>query len=314
MKGVLFLFLLLSVSVTAQKEIVVTKDGSGDYTKVQDALNAVPVGNKKKITIYIKNGVYKERLVLDSLKDFVTLIGQDKEKTILTYDNHTGTILPDGDTVNTWTSASFFILANHFKAQNITFENNAGFTAGQAVAVFAKGDQLSFNNCRFVGFQDVLFCSGTGSRQYYKDCYIEGTTDFIFGPSTAVFQDCHIHSRKNSHITAASTPKEIKYGFVFINCKLTADSTVNKVTLGRPWRPYSSVAYIKCTMGNHITPEGWDNWRNVANEKTARYAEYKSIGGIEAARVKWSRQLTDKEAKEYSLKTIFGDWNPEQGK
>lgn len=314
MKGVLFFFLLLSGAVTAQKEIVVTKDGSGDYTKVQDALNAVPVGNKKTITIYIKNGVYKERLALDSLKDFVTLIGQDKDKTILTYDNHTGTILPDGDTVNTWTSASFFILANHFKAQNITFENNAGFTAGQAVAVFAKGDQLSFNNYRFVGFQDVLFCSGTGSRQYYKDCYIEGTTDFIFGPSTAVFHDCHIHSRKNSHITAASTPKEIKYGFVFINCKLTADTTVNKVTLGRPWRPYASVAYIKCTMGSHITPEGWDNWRKESNEKTARYAEYKSTGGNEATRVKWSRQLTDKEAKEYSLKTIFGDWNPEQGK
>jgi pectinesterase len=312
MKGVVFCFLVLSISVTAQKEMVVAKDGSGDYTSVQDALDAIPVGNEKERIIRIKNGVYKERLVLDSLKNYVTLIGQDKDRTILTYDNHTGRILPNGDTVNTWTSASFFLLANHFKARNITFENNAGFTAGQAVAVFAKGDQLSFINCRFVGFQDVLFCSGAGSRHYYKNCYIEGTTDFIFGSSTAVFQDCVIHSKKNSHITAASTPQESKYGFVFIHCKLTADSAVNKVTLGRPWRPYASVAYIKCTMGNHIIPEGWDNWRNVANEKTARYSEYKSAGTHPASRVKWSRQLTDKEAAKYSLKTIFGDWNPEQ--
>jgi len=306
--GILF----ISIPVSAQKKIVVAQDGSGDYRKVQEALDAVPVGNR--ITIYIKNGVYKERLVLDSLKDFVTLIGEDKNSTVLTYDNHTGTILPDGDTVNTWTSASFFILASHFNAQNITFENNAGFTAGQAVAVFAKGDQLSFTNCRFIGFQDVLFCSGRGSRQYYKDCYIEGTTDFIFGPSTAVFENCHIHSKKNSHITAASTPKEIKYGFVFLNCKLTADSAVNKVSLGRPWRPYSSVAYLRCELGSHIIPEGWDNWRKATNEQTARYAEYKNrgSGSDSKARARWSRQLNDKEAKAFTLKSIFNGWSPDQ--
>ena len=314
MRGISFLLVIISMSIADAQtnKIVVAKDGSGNYTSVQKAFDALPFGNKKPITILIKKGIYKERLVLDSLKDFVILIGEDKNETILTFDNHQGTILPNGDTANTWTSASFFIYASHFKAENITFENNAGFTAGQAVAVFASGDELSFFNCRFVGFQDVLFCYRAGSRQYYKDCYIEGTTDFIFGSATAVFQNCHIHSKKKSHVTAASTPKEVKYGFTFFDCKLTADPGLNGVSLGRPWRPYASVTYIRCEIGDHILPEGWNNWRDPANEKTVRYAEYKSFGvgaNIEG-RVKWAKQLSDEEVKAYSLKNIFGDWNP----
>ncbi len=316
MKGLCFLLGIISFAVAyAQpKKIIVAKDGSGNYTSVQKAFDAIPSGNKKPVTVFVKKGIYKDRLVLDTLKGFVTLIGEDKNETVLTFDNHKGTILPNGDTVNTWTSASFFIYASHFKADNITFENNAGFTAGQAVAVFASGDQLSFFNCRFVGFQDVLFCFRSGGRQYYKDCYIEGTTDFIFGSATAVFQNCHIHSKKKSHVTAASTPKEMKYGFVFFDCKLTADPSLSGVSLGRPWKPYASVTYIRCEIGDHILPEGWNNWRDPANEKTARYAEYKNFGvgaNIEN-RVKWAKQLSDKEAKVYTIKNIFGDWNPEK--
>ncbi len=315
MRTIVFLLAISLSVVNAQpKKIIVAKDGSGNYTSVQESFNAIPSGNKKPVTIFIKKGIYKELLVLDSLKDFVTLMGEDKNETVLTFDNHQGTILPNGDTANTWTSASFFIYASHFKAENITFENNAGFTAGQAVAVFASGDQLSFFNCRFVGFQDVLFCFRAGSRQYYQDCYIEGTTDFIFGSATAVFQNCLIHSKKKSHVTAASTPKEIKYGFVFFDCKLTGDAGLYGVSLGRPWRPYASVTYIRCEIGDHILPDGWNNWRNAANEKTARYAEYKTFGAganIEG-RVKWSKQLSDEEAKDYTLKNIFGDWNPEK--
>jgi pectinesterase len=304
---------LLSTSATAQsRKVTVSKNGKGDYATVQAALDAVPSGNKKSITIFIRKGIYKERLTLDTRKDFVTLVGEDKLSTILTFDNHKGTRLSNGDTVNTWTSASFFIYADDFTAQNITFENNAGFNAGQAVAVFAHGDRLSFTNCRFVGFQDVLFCSGPGSRQYYKDCYIEGTTDFIFGPSTAVFQSCHIHSKKKSHVTAASTPREMKYGFVFFDCKLTGDSTLRGVSLGRPWTPYASVTYLRCEIGAHISAEGWDNWRNPANEQTTRYAEYHNTGpgSDPAGRVKWIRQLSDHEAAAYTLRNIFGDWQP----
>ncbi|MFN3664741.1 MAG: pectinesterase family protein [Sediminibacterium sp.] len=306
-------FLLLALCSIAQpKRITVAKDGTGQFNTVQAAFDAIPSGNTMPVIIFVKKGVYKERLVLDTRKDFVSLIGEDKFNTILTFDNHAGKKLPNGDTINTWSSASFFLYANDFYAENISFENNAGFTAGQAVAVFANGDRLSFNGCRFLGFQDVLFCSGAGSRQYYKDCYIEGSTDFIFGPATAVFQNCLIHSKKNSHVTAASTPREVPYGFVFFDCKLTADTAFKKVSLGRPWQPHASVTYIRCEIGDHIIPEGWNNWRNPANEATVRYSEYKNTGpGAQpASRPSWIKQLNEEEVKKYTLKNIFGDWLP----
>jgi pectinesterase len=308
-----FLILLCVMNCGAQHaKIIVAKDGSGTYKTVQEAFDVIPSGNTNPITIFINKGTYKERLVLDTRKDFVTLVGEDKNNTILTFDNHKGTVLPNGDTVNTWTSASFFIYANDFRAENLTFENNAGFTAGQAVAVFAHGDRLAFFNCRFMGYQDVLFCSGPGSKQYYQDCYIEGTTDFIFGPATSVFSHCTIHSKKKSHVTAASTPRELKYGFVFLECKLTGDSTLKDVTLGRPWTPYASVTYLRCDLGPHIAVEGWNNWRNPANEQTARYAEYKNTGpgASPKGRVPWSHELSDEEAKDYTVGKILGEWKP----
>lgn len=311
--------LLMAVAVgamfiaQAQKSFKVAQDGSGDYKTVQEALNAVPSGNNKPFTIKIKNGTYKEVIIVDATKNFIRFEGEDKDKTILTFDNHAGTRLPNGDTLNTWTCASVFIYGNDFSAENITFENNAGFNAGQAVALRIEGNRASFKNCKMVGFQDVLFLSGSGVKHFFKDCYIEGTTDFIFGAATAVFKNCHIHSKKNSHVTAASTNSIIPYGFVFFDCKLTADSNTNKVSLGRPWSPTASVTYLNCWMDKHIIPEGWNNWRNAANEATARYSEYKSTGpgAIPAARVKWAKQLTDEEAARFTLKNIFGDWNPD---
>jgi pectinesterase len=295
--------------------IVVAQDGSGNYKTVQAAFDAVPAGNKTALEIFVKKGVYKEALMLLKGKNFVTLTGEDRAATILTYNNHTGIITPKGDTINTYSSASFFIYADNFRATNITFQNDAGFTAGQAVAVFAYGDKMVFDRCNFRGFQDVLFCSGPDSRQYYKDCYIEGTTDFIFGPATAVFQSCRINSKKNSHVTAASTPQTIPYGFVFFDCTLTADTGINKVSLGRPWSPYASVTYIRCNIGAHIIPEGWNNWKNPANETTARYAEYQCTGpgANTASRVKWAKLLTEAEVKNYTIKNILSgkdNWNP----
>jgi pectinesterase len=310
------LFIALWFSGTAwsqEKRVVVAADGSGQYKTVQAAFDAIPSNNHTPITIFVRKGTYRERLVLDSRKEFVRLVGEDRQQTILTYDNHAGMRLPNGDTINTWTSASFFIYADNFTAEDITFQNNAGFTAGQAVAVYAYGDRLIFRDCNFKGFQDVLFCSGPGSKQYYVNCYIEGTTDFIFGPATAVFKNCHIHSKKNSHVTAASTPREVPFGFVFFDCKLTADTTVNKVSLGRPWTPHASVTYIRCELGRHIIPEGWNNWRNPANELTARYAEYQSTGPgfVAGKRVTWARLLSDDEVNRYTLKNIFLQWDPE---
>lgn len=309
---ILAICLLSSVTTISQKIITVSQDKKSKYKTIQAALDIVPINNTKPFTIFIKNGVYKEAVTIDTRKNNIKLIGEAAATTIITFNNHSGTKLSNGDTLNTWTCATMFIYGDNITAENITFENNAGFTAGQAIALRIEGNRNAFKNCRFVGNQDVLFLSGNGVKQYFKNCYIEGTTDFIFGASTAVFDSCHIHSKKNSHITAASTNSIVPYGFVFLNCKLTADSNINKVSLGRPWSPTASVAYINCWMDKHIIPEGWNNWKNPANEATARYSEYNSTGpGANAtARAKWSKQLGEAEEKKYTLKNIFLDWIP----
>ncbi len=312
MKWLIFLGALFHVGIVAGQNATVAKDGSGQFKSVQAALDAIPEGNDKPFTIFIKQGIYKEVITVDARKHFVRLVGEEKNNTILTYDNHAGTKMPNGDTLNTWTCASFFVYGNDFHAENITIQNSAGFTAGQAVGLRIEGNRVSLTNCRIVGNQDILFLSGSGVKHFFQDCYIEGTTDFIFGASTAIFKNCHIHSKKNSHVTAASTNSIIPFGFVFFDCKLTADSSINKVSLGRPWSPTASVTYIDCWMDKHIIAEGWNNWKNAANEATARYAEYNSMGpGANAkARVPWSKQLSDEEVKKYTIKNIFGEWNP----
>jgi len=312
MKKIFFILCCLwSATAFGQARFTVAPDGSGNFRSVQAALDAVPNNNQRSVLIYIKNGIYREPIVIDARKNFITLLGEDKEKTVLSFNNHAGTKLSNGDTLNTWTCASVMVYGNDLHAENLTFENNAGFTAGQAVALRVEGNRSSFKNCRMVGFQDVLFLSGSGTKHFFKDCYIEGTTDFIFGPSTAVFTNCHIHSKKNSHVTAASTPREIPFGFVFFDCRLTGDTSLHNVSLGRPWQPYASVTYIRCDIGKHIIPAGWNNWKNPTNEATARYAEYKSYGegGDPAARVKWSRQLSDEEIRGYTIEKILGDWD-----
>jgi pectinesterase len=314
MKRFLLLQMVLLLYSTAfgQKKMIVGKEEGSNYKTVQEALNAVPLNNKKPVSIFIKNGIYKEKLHLDSSKNFVTLVGEDRFNTILTYDDHTGKVSPTGDTINTRTSWSFLVKADNFTAENITFQNDAGFSAGQAVAMESDGDKAIYNNCRFIGFQDILFTNNENSRQYYKNCYIEGTTDFIFGSSTVWFEQCHIHSKKNSHVTAAATPKEHVFGYVFNDCVLTGDTTLNKVSLGRPWRPYAQVTYIHCYLDKHIMPQGWANWNNTESYKTARYAEYKNYGpgATISSRVDWSHQLTDEEVRQYTPKNVFGDWNP----
>ena len=300
--------------VFCQRGIIVSKDGRGNFKTVQEALNVIPLNNKKPVTIFVRRGTYKEKLHLDSSKNFVTIIGEDEFKTILTYDDHPGKVNAHGDSINTRSSYSFMIKGNNFTASNITFQNDAGFTAGQAVAAEVDGDKASFFDCRFVGNQDVLFTNSETSRQYYKDCYIEGTTDFIFGSATVWFEHCHIHSKKNSHVTAASTPKEHSYGYVFNECILTGDTSLHNVSLGRPWRPYASVTYIHCFIDGHIKPEGWSNWNSTDNYKTTRYAEYENYGpsADPSKRVSWSHQLNDEEIKNYTLKNIFENWNPKQ--
>ncbi len=296
------------------KVITVAQDGSGEFSTVQAAINSIPGKNKKPVTIVIKKGIYREKLFLDSLQQYVTIAGEDKFNTILTWNDHTGKVAPNGDTINTRTSWSFKIAADNFTARDITFQNDAGFIAGQAVAVESDGDKAIFKNCRFIGNQDVLFTNSDRSRQYFEDCYIEGTTDFIFGSSTVWFERCHIYSKKNSHVTAAATPKEKEFGYVFNCCELDGDTSLHNVSLGRPWRPYAAVTYLHCYIGQHIRPEGWSVWNNNENHLTARYAEFSNFGSSSGteSRVKWAKQLTDEEVKKYTLWNVLGGWNPKQ--
>lgn len=311
---IIFFLLVLNTTFSQEKtkDFIVSKSGNAPFRSIQDALLAAPSNSDKPIRIFIKNGIYRELITIDASKKNIKLIGENRDSTILIFNNHAGTRLANGDTLNTWTCATVFIYGEGFSAKNISFRNDAGFTAGQAVAVRVEANRASFFDCSFIGNQDVLFLSGSGVKHYFDNCYIEGTTDFIFGAATAYFNKCKIHSKKNSHVTAASTNSIIPYGFVFNECMLTADSNINKVSLGRPWSPTASVTYINCTMGKHIVPEGWNNWKNPANEATARYAEYnsKGIGGITSARVSWAKVLSAKEAEQFTVEKVLGNWKP----
>jgi pectinesterase len=292
-------------------DYIVAQDGTGDFTTIQEAFNATPDLRNKRTVIFVKNGTYKEKLYLFPTKINVKLMGENVEKTIIAFDDYAQKKTRFGEEIGTSGSSSFFLYGNDFEAQNITFENSAG-PVGQAVTVRTDGDRVIFSNCRFLGFQDTLYPHGEKSRQYYKNCYIEGTVDFIFGWSTAVFDSCTIYCKRSGFIAAASTLQETKYGFVFIGCRITGDVPANSYYLGRPWRPYAKTVYIGCFLDKLINPEGWHNWDNTENTKTAYYAEYKNYGpGADTTkRVSWSHQLTDEQAKDYTVEKIFEDWKP----
>jgi pectinesterase len=290
--------------------LTVAADGSGEYRTIQEAVLAVRDFMQVSAVIFIKNGTYKEKLLIPSQKTNLTLLGESQEGVVITYGDYSG----DAEKHSTYTSATVRVQGNDFTAENITFENSAG-RVGQAVALHVEGDRATFRHCRLLGNQDTLFLAIENSRQYYQNCYIEGTTDFIFGSSTVVFEGCTIHSKTNSYITAASTWPRQPFGLVFLHCKLTAAPEATSVYLGRPWRPSARTVFLHTEMGAHIRPEGWENWGKVSNEATAYYAEFGSTGpgAKPQGRVKWSRQLTAKEAKQYTLKTIFAGpigWEP----
>jgi pectinesterase len=290
-------------------DFIVAPDGSGNFKTVQEAISAVPDFRKNVTIIQVRNGVYKEKLTIAGTKTNVRLVGEDVLKTIITFDDFASKKNRFGEEIGTTGSASVFIFGDGFTAERITFQNSSG-PVGQAVAVRVDGDQVVFKGCRFLGFQDTLYPHGEKSRQYYKDCYIEGTVDFIFGWSTAVFDNCTIFCKKEGYITAASTIENAPFGFVFMNCKITGDGSEGSFYLGRPWRPFAKTVFISCYLDKQIKPEGWHNWKKPDAERTSYYAEYKSSGpGANAtARVPWSHQLTDEQAAGYTLEKIFGDW------
>lgn len=300
----LFLTLLLSFSVFAQSEnvkITVAADGTGDFTSIQEAINSCKAFRNFDQIIYIKKGIYKEKILIDSYLTNIHLIGEDVSETIITQSDYAG--MPGIGTFNSYTVK---VLGDSIYMENLTIENAAG-RVGQAVALHVEGDLFQMKNCRLLGNQDTLYAAGTHSRQRFSDCYIEGTTDYIFGSATVLFERCELHSKVNSYITAANTPQGCDFGYVFKNCRLTASEEATEVYLGRPWRDFAKVVYINCEMGGHIRPEGWHNWSQPNREKTTFYAEFKSIGdGAKPnQRVSWSNQLSEKEVKKYTIENIF---------
>ena len=307
--------------------IVVARDGTGEFRNISEAIEVCRAFMDYHKVIYVKRGTYKEKLEIPTHLTNIEICGEDALTTIITWDDHANIMMPSAydpiaierhptaDTqhptpsnyhpIGTFRTFTLRVCGSDITLKNITIENNSA-RLGQAVALHTEGDRLRFIGCRFLGHQDTIYTGRGGTRLLFRDCYIEGTTDFIFGPSTAWFENCTIKSKADSYITAASTPADVEYGYVFNRCRLIADEGVSKVYLGRPWRPYAYTLFMNCTLGSHIVPAGWENWRNPDNEKTARYAEYNNSGdgANTKQRVAWSRQLTKKEVEK--IPQFFG--------
>ena len=320
-----FSSLFLAAQTTDNRfELTVAQDGSGDCKTIQEAINKVRDHAEFRVVITIKPGTYNEKVVIPSFKRNITLKGEDKGKTVIAYDDYSGKpfrgIDVTGDTkFSTYTSYTLLVQGNDCSLENLTIENTAG-KVGQAVALHTEGDRVVVKNCSILGNQDTLYLAKGGTRNYFENCYINGTTDFIFGAATVYFYNCNIESLTNSYVTAASTTQQDAYGFVFVDCKLIAkEATVNKVFLGRPWRPYAKTIFINAEMGSHILPEGWNPWKGDKNfpdkEKTVFYAEYasKGAGGKDVSkRVSWSHQLKKSDLKKYDLFNVLNGWNPKK--
>lgn len=298
------------VSLKDEFKIIVDQKGNGDFTTIQEAINAAKCYPSQRITIFIRDGNYYEKVKVHAWNTHISFIGESRENTIITFDDYfSRTNLGRNSTFHTPT---LLVEGNDFFAKNLTIKNTAG-PIGQAVAVSVNANRVQFSNCSFLGNHDTLYTSGEGNKNYFKDCYIEGTTDFIFGNATALFENCIIKSKSDSYATAASTENGTTYGFVFKNCKLTADEKVTKAYLGRPWRPYAKTVYLYCEIGGHILPEGWSAWSKSDAPTNNFYAEYKCTGeGYQPKnRVPWSHQLKDAEAKNYTIEKILNsDTNP----
>lgn len=295
--------------------LFVARDGTAEFRNIDDAIEVCRAFMEYHKVIFVKKGTYKEKLIVPSWLTNIEICGEDRDNTIITYDDHANVFIPGTDRkMGTFRTYTVRVDGNDITFRNITIENNAA-RLGQAVALHTQGDRLTFVNCRILGNQDTVYTGGINTRLYFKDCHIEGTTDFIFGPSTAWFENCTILSRTDSYITAASTPQNVEYGYVFNRCKIVAAEGVSKVYLGRPWRPYAHTLFMNCQLGKHILPVGWHNWSNTQNETTTRYCEYNNHGEGAATkeRAAWTRQLTRKEAAKVTLENVFrqnGGWIP----
>lgn len=305
----------ISPTVKAQNQtinkdtIIVARDGTGDFRNIQDVLHSIRAFRPQHTVVFIKKGLYKEKLILPTWINDITFIGEDKEETIIMWDDHANI-----NNMGTFRTYTFLIQGNGITFENLTIENAAN-PLGQAVAAHIEGDRIVFRNCCFLGNQDTIFTGRENCRQYFEDCYIEGTTDFIFGPSICWFEKCTIFCKRDSYITAASTPQNQSYGYIFNNCRIILAEGITKVYLGRPWRQYAMTLFMNCELPEGIVPQGWHNWGKEENEKTTRYMEYGNTGAGAATgqRVHWSHILTKKEATIYTIENVMkgcDGWSP----
>ena len=312
----LLLLIALCLSVLAQAAksydnpdtIVVARDGTGEFRTVDEAIEVCRAFMDYHKVIYIKKGTYKEKLIIPSWLQNIELCGEDVNTTVITYDDHANI-----NKMGTFRTYTLKVEGNDITIKNLTIENNSA-RLGQAVSLHTEGDRIKVINCRIIGHQDTIYTGVAGTRIFFKGCYICGTTDFIFGPSIAWFEGCTIESLVNSYVTAASTPKDQPFGYIFNNCRLIASEGVYQVYLGRPWRDYGYTLFMNCELGKHICPEGWHHWEKQ-REQTARYLEYnnRGEGATTKDRVAWSRQLTKKEAAAITPEAVFSinnSWNP----
>ena len=294
--------------------IVVAHDGTGEFSTVGEAIEVCRAFMDYHKVIFVKRGTYKEKLVIPQWLQNIELCGEDRDETVITYDDHANIkslppapSKPGGEMqpMGTFRTYTLKIEGNDITLKNITIENNAP-RMGQAVALHTEGDRLMFVNCRFLGNQDTVYTGMPYTRLYFDGCYICGTTDFIFGPSTAWFEQCTIHCLTDSYITAASTPKDADYGYIFNRCTITAAETVKSEYLGRPWRDYGYTLFMNCQLPQQIRPEGWHHWE-PQREQTSRCLEYNNSGpgADRSQRAPWSRELTRSEAQQVTPENVF---------
>ena len=317
---VLFAFSLAAVFARAGEVYTVDSRGGGDFRSVQACFDALPSKPAAWRTVVIMPGTYREKVTLDVYKDKVHIVAGGTGEVRIVWNDYSGK-RADGYEMTTYDSYTMSIQADDVRMDDIVVENDAG-RVGQAVALETRGDRIHLFACTLLGDQDTFFTKGYVSRVYVECCYIEGTTDFIFGPSIVLFDDSHIHCKADSYITAASTTERNRFGYVFRNCRVTAAEGVTKVYLGRPWKSTARTVWLHCEFPAAIRPEGWHNWRDPARERTSFYAEYGCTGpgAGRAGRAAWSHELTPEQAAEYVPEKIFAkktgseqfraDWSP----
>ena len=306
-------------------DAIVAADGSGQYTSLQEAISTAPMKTDPatpRWVILVKAGTYRERIYVQRERGNIHVIGEDREKTVIVYNQHANILGPDAKPIGTFRTPTVQIDGDGMIWENLTVANDAGRpgprpggpAVSQALALRADGDRLEFRGVRFLGWQDTILVNR--GRHYFIDCYIEGSVDFIFGAATAYFDRCHLHVLADGYITAASTPKDQAHGYVFADCRITGADGV-KTYLGRPWREFAQTVFLRTEMSATVRPEGWHHWNKPGAAQTASYAEFASTGpgANNAARVKWAKPLTAAGAAALTAAAVLAGpdgWNPTQ--